>query len=168
MIKICVTGPESCGKTTLCQQLSQEFGAKLVLEYAREYLNKHGPEYSKKDLLYIAKGQKEAVSRACGDVIICDTGLEVIQIWSEWKYGSCDPWIVNHVEQSEFDLYLLCRPDIPWVDGPFRENSSDRKTLFDLYFKLLTNLGKPILIIEGSGKKRAQRAIDQINELGLI
>ena len=167
MTKICVTGPESSGKTTLCRELSQEFGAKLILEYALEYLSNYGPEYNKKDLLNIAKGQKKAINQACGDIIICDTGLEVIQIWSKWKYGSCDPWIVNHVEQSEFDLYLLCRPDIPWIDGPYRENPSDRKILFDLYFELLNSLDKPFIIIEGSGEKRVQRAIEKIKELDL-
>src|SRR6266508_5671062 len=55
--KIVVTGPESTGKSTLCQQLAKHFNTLWCPEYAREYLLKNGAKYSYDDLLNIAKGQ---------------------------------------------------------------------------------------------------------------
>jgi len=55
--KIVAIGPESTGKSTLCQQLAAHYNTLWCPEYAREYLLTHGVEYSYDDLLTIAKGQ---------------------------------------------------------------------------------------------------------------
>ena len=57
--KIAIIGPESTGKTTLCEQLAQHYNSLWCPEYAREYLLTHGTKYSYEDLLAIAKGQVE-------------------------------------------------------------------------------------------------------------
>ena len=43
--KIVAIGPESTGKSTLCQQLAQHFNTTWCPEYAREYLNQNGVKY---------------------------------------------------------------------------------------------------------------------------
>ena len=97
MIKeiVVLTGPESCGKTTLARQLADRWEAPLVNEAARDYL-KNKDSYQESDLLKIAKlqnamEQEKAVLSA--DKLVCDTDLLVILIWSEVKYGRCDSWI---------------------------------------------------------------------------
>jgi len=55
--KIVILGPESTGKSTLCQQLAEHYHTMWCAEYAREYLLKHGMDYSYDDLLTIAEGQ---------------------------------------------------------------------------------------------------------------
>lgn len=55
--KFVVIGPESTGKSTLCEGLAAHFGTRWVPEYAREYLLSHGKTYQYEDLLTIAKGQ---------------------------------------------------------------------------------------------------------------
>lgn len=55
--KIVVIGPESTGKSTLCQQLANHYQTLWCPEYAREYLLKHGMNYSYDDLLAISKAQ---------------------------------------------------------------------------------------------------------------
>jgi len=57
MKKIVIIGPESTGKTTLCEQLATHYQTLWCPEYAREYLLKNGTDYSFDDLLTIAKGQ---------------------------------------------------------------------------------------------------------------
>ncbi len=57
--KIVIIGPESTGKSTLCQQLADHFHTAWCPEYAREYLLKNGTNYTYDDLLTIAKGQIE-------------------------------------------------------------------------------------------------------------
>ena len=55
--KIVIIGPESTGKSTLCEQLAKHFQTVWVKEYAREYLLKNGTDYSFENLLDVAKGQ---------------------------------------------------------------------------------------------------------------
>ena len=55
--KIVVIGPESTGKSTLCQMLANQYQTAWVKEYAREYLLMNGTAYSFENLLDIAKGQ---------------------------------------------------------------------------------------------------------------
>jgi putative DNA methylase len=56
MIRIAITGPECCGKSTLCEWLSERiFDARVVKEYAREYLTAKGPgyAYNEQDVLIV-------------------------------------------------------------------------------------------------------------------
>ena len=55
--KIVVLGPESTGKSTLCELLAQHYHTEWCPEFAREYLLTHGTDYGYEDLLTIAKGQ---------------------------------------------------------------------------------------------------------------
>ncbi|CAN5555528.1 hypothetical protein BH10BAC3_BH10BAC3_28740 [soil metagenome] len=55
--KIVILGPESTGKSTICQQLATHYRTQWCPEYAREYLFRNGTDYSFDDLLVIAKGQ---------------------------------------------------------------------------------------------------------------
>ena len=55
--KIVIIGPESTGKSTLCQQLAAHYHTIWCMEYAREWLLKNGTDYNFEDLLTIAKGQ---------------------------------------------------------------------------------------------------------------
>ena len=57
--KIVIIGPESTGKSSLCQRLAEHYQTEWCPEYARGYLLAHGKKYSYDDLLTIAKGQIE-------------------------------------------------------------------------------------------------------------
>jgi len=57
LIKVAVIGPESTGKSTLCELLALHYDTQWCPEFAREYLLTHGMDYTYDDLLSIAKGQ---------------------------------------------------------------------------------------------------------------
>jgi nicotinamide riboside kinase len=147
MHKIIVTGPESSGKTTLCKSLSKHFNLPFSKEYAREYLDALNRDYNQEDLLKIAKGQLKSEQ----NTQLLDTDLITIKIWSKYKYGSCDKWILEQIEKqkSENRFYLLCKPDIPWKADPLRENPNDREELFEIYKKELESLAQNYFIVEG-------------------
>jgi len=82
-------GPESTGKTTLCNQLGTHYKGVVVPEFAREYLNAKDGEYEESDLLTIAKKQQELEERVISkgsDIIFCDTDLLVVMVWYQFKY----------------------------------------------------------------------------------
>ena len=161
MLKIIVTGTETSGKTTLCKALSEHFKIPSTEEYAREYLNNLGREYKEEDLIEIAKGQLQSETNSQ----LLDTDLITIKIWSEYKYGKSDKWILEQIEKqkSENRYYLLCRPDIPWEADPLRESPLNRDELFKIYKREIEELGHDYLIIEG--KNRFKNSISKIASL---
>ncbi len=161
MLKIAIVGPESSGKTTLCQALAAHFAAPWVPEFAREYLEARGGRYAQAELLSIAEGQcagEDLAMRLGAPLVICDTDMITIRIWSEEKFGGCDARLIALTENRHYDHWLLCRPDFPWEPDPLRENPHDRDRLFVVYEKMLNELGKPYTIIEGDRAQRMRQA----------
>ena len=161
LLKIIVTGPESSGKTTLCNALSKHFNLPFSKEYAREYLNTLKRDYNPDDLLKIAKGQLQTENR----LQLLDTDLITLKIWSEYKYGSCDDWITSQIEKQKQEkrFYLLCKPDILWINDPQRENPDNREELFKIYKQELENLDHNYFIVEG--ENRIDKSILKISTL---
>lgn len=170
MKRIVVIGPESTGKSTLSEQLAAHFNTEWVREYAREYLEQLGRPYEQHDLLQIAKGQlqleDETASRAKGR-IICDTDLYVIKVWSEAKYGECDPRILQMIAERQYDLYLLTYIDIPWTDDPLREHPlpSEREYFYNIYRDLVINSGVPWADVRGDYDQRLKTAVDAVKKI---
>ena len=167
MLKVIVTGAESSGKTTLCNALAEHFNIPFIAEFAREFLNKLDGNYTQDDLLGIAKGQlqSEQLTTNTNQLSLQDTDLITIKIWSEYKYGNCDNWILEQIEKQkkEIRFYLLCKPDIPWKSDPLRENPNNRDELFEIYKKDLENLGHDYYVVEG--KRRLEKVIEKIYQL---
>ncbi|HEY8388848.1 MAG TPA: ATP-binding protein [Parasegetibacter sp.] len=171
--KIVVIGPESTGKSTLCQALASHFNTVWVEEYAREYLETNGIAYQYNDLSEIAAGQlnleNKYFARLKNDqnVIMIDTNLYVIKIWSEYVYGTCEPWILETIAQRTYDLYLLCKTDIPWEFDPLREypDLAAREKLYHIYKDHMVNQHVPWVEIGGSYEERFERAKAAIVEL---
>lgn len=59
MLKVGIIGPESTGKSTLAQQLSQRYHGICLPEYAREYVEQLGRPYTYDDVCAIARHQIE-------------------------------------------------------------------------------------------------------------
>jgi len=169
IIRIAVTGPESTGKTTLAKALAAHFGTIYVPEYAREYLDKNGKNYSYNDLEKIAKGQlamENQMSEVSKKLLIADTEMLVIKIWSIYQYGKCSPWITETIKTHYYDLYLLCNIDLPWEYDPLRENPlpEERQAIFKLYQTELDNYKFPYIIVSGTGNTRINKVIQYITE----
>ena len=177
--KIVVIGPESTGKSWLCEKLSVHFNTKWVKEYAREYLLTNGKDYTLNDLDLIAKGQIEAENKLVDLVqnnveavntnkpLFIDTDLYVIKVWSEFVFNQCSYDILNGIVNHNYDLYLLCKPDIPWVSDELREYPDliTREKLFNHYKDILINQSIPWIEINGSFENRFQMAVKAVNQL---
>ena len=161
MLKIIVTGPESSGKTTLCKTLAKHFNTSFNPEFAREFLDELDRNYTQSHLLEIAKEQLFSEH----NVQILDTDLITIKIWSNYKYGNCDKWILKQIEKQKAEkrFYLLCKDDIPWEEDPQRENPNDRVELFEIYKQELDNLGHDYFIVKR--KNRIENSIAKISQL---
>ncbi len=179
MKKIVVIGPESTGKSSLCKQLAKYFNTTWCPEYAREYLLKYGPTYTYEDLLTIAKGQlnleDEYIKKIDTKTInyklqttnpklpffFIDTNMYVMKVWCEYVFEKCHQFILDNIVEREYDLYLLCKIDLPWIEDELREYPDEerRKELYNIYKDILINQSAQWVEISGSNEERLQKAI---------
>ena len=168
MKKVVITGPESSGKTTLFNAIKEKFGIAGVPEFARIYIDQLDRPYVQGDLIEIANGQlqlEQKFSNENKDLLLCDTDLLTIKVWSEYKYGSCDPIILNQLMHHLPDYYVLASPDIPWEPDPQRENPEERDELFQIYQKEILTLKIPSIIVAGSQEQRMDQFLKFMNDL---
>jgi NadR type nicotinamide-nucleotide adenylyltransferase len=166
--KVCVIGPECTGKTELSKFLAGHFKTSCVDEYARAYLNKLGKTYNQADLTKIAHGQlrmEDEWLNESNKIMICDTNLIVIKVWSEHKYGNCDKEILEKLAERKYDLYLLTNIDIPWQDDPQREHPDKREHFWNIYKKEVEQTKVPFVEISGDRETRRKIAIEAINKM---
>ena len=166
--KVAVVGPECTGKTDLAQFLALHFQTEWVPEYARAFLNKLNRPYEQSDLTKIAHGQvrmEDEWAQNANRVLICDTNLIVIKVWSENKFGACDPEILNALTQRHYDLLLLTNVDVPWEEDPQREHPDKREYFWKIYLKESEDSKIPTVRISGTREERRKSAIDAIENI---
>lgn len=171
MKRVVIIGPESTGKSTLCQQLAGHYNTVWCPEYAREYLLQHGTDYNYEDLDRIAKGQlalqAETETKARNGHYFVDTDVYVMKVWCEVAFSACPTWILKTIAQTSCDLYLLCNTDLPWEKDELREypDLAVRQRLFKTYQDIAINSGIPWAIVSGTREERLRIAIDAVERI---
>ncbi len=179
MKKIVIIGPESTGKSTLCSQLAEHYKTSWVSEYAREFLEKNGTDYSYEDLLVIAKGQigleesfdklrmtnNSQLTTHNSQLLFIDTNMYVMKVWCEFVFNKCHNWILNRIAERYYDCYLLCNVDLDWVADSLREypDKKIREKLYYYYKDLMVNQAVPWTDIRGNYNERLEEAVSFID-----
>ena len=181
--KIVIIGPESTGKSTLCEQLANHYQSKWVPEYAREYLLTNGTVYTYNDLLTIAKGQLTGEDKISSgfdvqsqssspltidhSLLFIDTDMYVMKVWCEFVFGKCHQFILDEITKRKYDLYLLCNTDLPWVKDELREypDLKTREELFHIYKDILINQSTSWIEIKGNYSERLRTGIDAVEKM---
>jgi len=168
MLKIAITGPESTGKSTLSKQLASHYQTVWVPEYARTYIAGLNREYTLDDIETIARGQiqlEKQLLTSAGNVLISDTDLLVLKIWSEHAFGRTPQFILEKLEQQDYNLYLLMGVDLPWEPDPQREHPHLRQYFYDWYKRELAALEVPFAEVTGQQHERFENARGHIDAL---
>lgn len=144
--------------------LSQQLGIPYLEEYARTYLEEHGPDYNLQTILQISTEHQNQLARfPSNQPMILDTYLYNFLIWAEDKYGQSPRAIVNAIEQTNpFDFVLLMYPDIEWVQDGLREDADRRMLLLEKFQGLLEARNENYHIIKGEGPSRINSALEFI------
>ena len=156
-------------------------------ENQKDSLQKNTIKYSLEDIENIAKKQYQNIENSIGNsvgnnvgnnigntkksskLVVADTELIVMKIWSENSFKTVSKWILEHIEKQNFDLYLLTSADdIAWEYDPLREHedANERKRLFECYQNELEKYKFNYQIISGKHKEdRLKQAIQSIEKL---
>ncbi|MCU0327609.1 MAG: ATP-binding protein [Chitinophagales bacterium] len=168
---IAITGPESTGKSTLAQFLSQYYQTYFLPEYAREYLQDIKLDYTKEDVLKIAEIQNEREDKFrnfCREkelkYAFFDTTLVNLYVWMKFANIAIPSWVISAIEAYDFRQFLLLSPDIPWQDDGFRNLPNHREIIFDLFQETLTQFNFGFRIIKGENEQRNIEALNAIEK----
>jgi len=166
--KVAIVGPECTGKTDLSKYLASYFKTEWVPEYARAYIDKLNRPYDKSDLTKIAHGQlrvEDEWMQTANQVLICDTNLIVLKVWSDEKFADTEAEILTAMNNRHYDLLLLTNIDIPWEEDPQREHPDKREYFWNIYKKEAFNSKIPTIEISGAQEERRKKAVETIQKI---
>jgi NadR type nicotinamide-nucleotide adenylyltransferase len=165
--RICLTGPESTGKSELAARLERELGVTTVREYAREYVETHGNDLTTADVEPIARGEIALLDAVQGDLVVLDTDLISTVVYARHYYGACPRWIEEEASRRRADLYLLMDTDVAWKPDAARDaGGEDREDLFDAFRAALDEFETRWQIVSGAGEERWRQVRDAVDALG--
>ena len=170
LLRVCLFGPESTGKTTLATQLARHYRSAYAADYVRGYLDAIGSTGTLADVPWIARGQlaTEAAAAAQADrVLVSDTSLAAVALWSDVLYGATPDWIQDQACRQRYDLWLLTDIDVPFAPDPLRcfPETTQRAKFMERCRLTLDQLGVEPVVVRGTVSQRlalARAAIDRM------
>ena len=168
LLRVCVTGPESTGKTTLAARIAKRFDSEWVPEASRAYAERKGAPLTADDVTPIAREHvRVADERARGAKLLLslDTDLLSTVIYSRHYYGRTPRWIEGAERVRRSHLYLLCDVDVPWLPDGVRDRPANRAEMFSTFEGALQRRRLPYVVVRGSWALRDRIADDAVDKL---
>jgi NadR type nicotinamide-nucleotide adenylyltransferase len=171
VVRVVLTGSESTGKSTLAAELARYYGAPLVPEFLRAFVQRHeGPlEFEHQEP--IARGQialeDEHIARARGvsPLVVLDTDLLSTVVYSYHYYGRCHAWIDAAARARRPDLYVLCETDVAWLPDGVRDRGGQRDEMQALFLDAVRDSGSPYVSVSGTIGERLAQATNAIDAM---
>lgn len=173
--RISVVGAESTGTTTLAHDLAVHYNTVWVPEYGREYceqlqaagVNLWTYSWRGEEFVEIARKQQEVedqLARQANRILICDTDVLATGIWHE-RYLKVPSPVVDAIAAScPHALYLLTDCDLPFVQDGLRDGETIRSWMTRRFEDVLRDRDLPWVKISGSGERRLEAAIHEVDE----
>jgi NadR type nicotinamide-nucleotide adenylyltransferase len=164
--RICLTGPECTGKTTLAQRLAEHYATAWVPEFAREYALDVARPLTLTDVDRIARGQmagEDLLTLDAAGLLILDTDLISTIVYSNYYYSAVPQWISTEARRRLADLYLLADIDVPFELDPARDAEAHRIEHAHAFRRTLDEFGARYVVVSGGLEARVQKAIEAID-----
>ena len=172
ILRIVLTGGECTGKTTLARLLAERHDTAWVPEAAREAALAKAGLLGPEDVAPIARAHVAAADAAVRDAtsrsrpaVIFDQDLLSTVVYARHYYGDCPSWIQRLAAERLGDLYLLCRPDLPWASDGVRDRPQVREEIHALFASALAETGARVAEVAGRGAGREAGAEAAVAEL---
>lgn len=185
--RVVLIGPEASGKTTLARELAEEFNAPWTPEAARLFaetwpeplslatvapIARLSMRLEDEALAGIAATDPATVSATAAEsaprpLLVRDTDLVSTVVYSRHYYGVVEEWIEREARARRGDLYLLCRPDLPWFPDGVRDRPDQRERLYEDFRLTLRSMDARIADVSGAGEARRMMAREAVESLML-
>jgi NadR type nicotinamide-nucleotide adenylyltransferase len=173
VLRVCCVGAESSGTTTLAQQLASHYRTLWVPEYGRDYTEARkvaGAKYEWKsdEFVHIALKQQEhedIMAAQANRVLFCDTDALATCIWHERYMGFWSFAVENIAERRRYALYILTKPDIPFVQDRIRDSENLREWMTQRFRTELNRRDYPWILVQGAIENRFKTAINAIDRV---
>jgi NadR type nicotinamide-nucleotide adenylyltransferase len=170
VLRVCLLGAESTGKTTLATALADAYRTVWAPEYGRVYTEvgrPHGAPWRSEEFEHIARVHcwyEDFLAGLADRVLIADTDAFTTAVFHEAYLGDPARGFDDLVARRA-DLYLVCGLDVPWEHDGWRDRAAQRQWMHDRYVEHARSSGAPWLLVEGGPEERlraARAAIDQL------
>ncbi|MGE5628462.1 MAG: AAA family ATPase [Solirubrobacterales bacterium] len=167
--RICIFGPDSCGKSTLTIDLAKHYKTTFVPELARsmfEWSSLLIEDLNMNHLEQFAKMQYEAVNSMtyfANKILFCDSDNITTQIYSEVY---CE-FVSEDVKKYEmnYDLFLFLDIDTPYIEEEQRNLGNRRKEMRQRFIEALEERSIKYVLINGSWEERFSKAVKAIDNI---
>jgi HTH-type transcriptional regulator, transcriptional repressor of NAD biosynthesis genes len=171
VMKVCLVGAESTGKTTLAAALADHYATVWMPEYGRELFEQKKGKLEFDDLYEIAKEhlrRENELAAQARRFLFCDTNALATEFWSEFYFGRCDPRLIQLAQEVEKDyVYVLCGDDISWFQDGWRETGGGEfwREHQRVIRGDLERRGLPYVEAIGTLDERVKRVADWLEEI---
>jgi HTH-type transcriptional regulator, transcriptional repressor of NAD biosynthesis genes len=169
VIRVCLLGAESTGKTTLAAALADDYRTLWVPEYGRVYTElgrRPDAPWRSDEFEHIARVQcwyEDFLAGLARRVLFCDTDAFTTAVFHEAYLGSPAHGF-EELAARVYDLYLVCGLDVPFKHDGWREFEEARRRHHETYLEHARASGSPWLLVEGPPPARlaaARAAVDE-------
>jgi len=170
--RIVVMGPESCGKSTLTQNLANHYQTNFVIEYGRLVYESNGNCVGIDDFIPISKGRQDLedwMIKHSNKLLFCDTEDITTYLFSKmycpYEFGKVEEYFKEVLEKKpKYDVYLLVKPDCDGVQDGTRQFLDERWKHYEMIKSELVSRGCNFVEIGGSWDNRFKESISVIND----
>jgi NadR type nicotinamide-nucleotide adenylyltransferase len=169
LVRVCVTGPESTGKTSLAQRLAEWANTEWVPEASRVYAERKAAPLTPADVgpiarehIALADAASERARARGASMLVLDTDLLSTVVYARHYYGAAPRWVERAERERRADLYLLCEVDVPWIPDGIRDRPENREEMFALFERALASRRANVVRVRGGWEERWTTARDAV------
>jgi len=168
VIRVCLQGAESTGKSTLARDLAAAYETVWNPEYGRPYTEigrPPGAPWHSDEFTHIARMQcwyEDFLAGYAHLVLFCDTDAYTTAVFHEAYLGEPASGFEDLVART-YDLYVVCGLDVPFRHDGVREFEEQRRSMHARYVQHARASGSAWLVVEGSPEERLTAASDAVD-----
>lgn len=158
---IVITGPESCGKTTMTKWLANKLQGRYVHEWARPYLEEVGAELNDAKMLNIVMGQNAAMAAAPRALFnVYDTDLTATEMYYDIGSFKKPKILLDKItETCSNSFYIIMNDQIPFEADPLRYGGDVRESATGDWIAYYEKRGLNYYVIQETKPIKQQREI---------
>lgn len=174
-LRICVTGAECTGKTTLAEALGEVLGVPVVHEHVREYFTEKARRGDvnvfASDVVNAVELQLQAEETAPTDapIVVLDTDLFTIAVWQKRylgdHYADLEALVAEaYRREGRADLHVLASPDIPFEHDGVRTSQGMRDEMHERFRAELERTERRYIEVSGSVSARLEQVLSALDD----